>query len=115
MKQWLVIVGLLLMLLVAGFFVATNMIMPKAATAFVPVKWQNIPLGQNRNIVWEYLGSPDSTSGATDWWQHRLNDSKKYWLTVYYHDTVAKRYSIEYTVRLLGFHTCTEIRADSIP
>lgn len=115
MKKWLIIIGLLLLLLVCGFLVITRTIMPKAAKTFVPVKWQNIPLGQKRIVVHEYLGEPDSMLHNKDLWKHKLNNNKQYQLTIGYNaDSIARHYLIVYEVELLGISNTTEVSSDSL-
>jgi hypothetical protein len=115
MKKWLIITGLLLLLLVTGFLVITKTIMPKAAKTFVPVKWQNIPLGQKRIVVHQYLGEPDSVFNNIDLWKHKLNNAKQYQLSIAYDgDTTAVKYDIIYEVKLFGFSNTTEVSSDSL-
>jgi hypothetical protein len=115
MKKWLIIIGLLLLLLMGGFFVFTSWIMPKAAVTFLPAKWQNIPLGQKRITLHEYLDQPDSVSYSTDLWRHKLNNTKQYILNVGYGaDSTAINYNITYEVKVFGFINSTEVRSDSL-
>lgn len=116
MKKWLIIIGLLLLLFTAGFVVMLKVIMPKAAIAFVPVKWQNIPLGEKRIVLHEYLDKPLSVAKNTDHWEEKLGERKKYTLDIGYGpDSIAKNYSILYKIKLLGFSDVTTIKIDSIP
>lgn len=116
MKSWLVITGLLLLLLVAGFFTVTKLIMPQTAVAFLPAKWQNIPLGQKRNVVQHYLGEPIVISPGKDEWRQQLNESKRYVLSIQYSpDSIARRYDIVYQFKLLFFSDAVKVKSDSIP
>jgi hypothetical protein len=115
MRAWVVIIGLLSLLLIGGFLIAVKVVMPKAALTFLPGKWQNIPLGQKRMVVFGYLDKPDSTNGNNDTWYYKLNESKLYHLLVSYNtDTIAAKYSITYEVKFLGFSNSTELRTDSL-
>ena len=115
MKQWLIIIVLLLALFAGGFFLAVKLIMPKAAVTFIPAKWQNVPLRQHRNVVLHYFGEPDSTAGNTDIWKHKLSKAKQYSIVIDY-DTasVARKYIINYEVVVLGYRSTTEIITDSV-
>lgn len=115
MRNWLIIIGLLVLLLALGFFVFTSWILPKAAVKFVPVKWQNIPLGQKRITVHEYLDQPNGVSDSVETWQHELTSSKKYVLKIgYRQDSIAIKYRISYEVTFFGFANTTEVISDSI-
>jgi hypothetical protein len=115
MRAWLIIIGLLMLLLIGGFLVVTRVVMPKAAVTFLPAKWQNIPLGQKRLVVYQYLGKPDSIAGNNDLWYNKLNESKQYDLLVSYNaDSIAAKYSVTYKVNFLGFRNSTEVRTDSL-
>ena len=116
MKQWLIIAGLLLVLLAGGYLVFSKLIMPKAAEAFIPAKWRNIPLGQKRTVVYEYLGEPVKKGQVTDGWDQHINKSKKYVLLITFgQDSTAKKYGIHYEVEALGYTNVTNLSADSIP
>jgi hypothetical protein len=115
MRKWLIIIGLLLLLFVAGYFAVFKFMVPKVAASFMPVKWQNIPLGQKRTVLLEYLGTPDSSISNNDHWQQKINEMKKYVLDVKYNeDSVAVVYNINYEVDLLGFVQRTQVLADSL-
>ena len=116
MKKWMIITVLLLALLAGGFLTMFKVIMPRSATMLVPAKWRNIPLGQNRTIVHKYLGQPLAGNVAEDNWENKLNNNKRYVLTVRYNaDTIAGSYHIVYEVKLLGLTDITKVAADSFP
>lgn len=116
MKKWLIIIGLLLLLLIGGFLSVIKLVMPKAAITFVPVKWQNIPLGEKRTVTYEYLGEPLLSESNKDTWEHRLNNSKKYILNIEYNaDSAVKFYRIVYAINVFGFTDTTIVNSDSIP
>jgi hypothetical protein len=116
MKKWIIIIGLMLALLIGGYVVVFKLIVPKTAAAFIPVKWKNIPLGEKRVIVHEYLGKPASRGIGRDRWFHRLSDHKWYGLFLQYDTNMtAKKYRITYTVSWWKDSKTIEVMSDSIP
>jgi hypothetical protein len=115
MKQWLIIIGLLLLLLAGGYFAAMKMTLPKAARAFIPVKWQNVPLGQSKRIVHEYLGEPDTVINGKEYWRQQLNSMKQYVLGVTYSgDTMSAGYRVVYEVEIMGMKQVMDVQADTL-
>jgi len=114
MKKWIVIIGLMLALLIGGYVVVFKLIVPKTAEAFMPVKWQNIPIGQKKIAVSEYLGIPVRKNGNTYQWEQKINDRKRYVLDVTYNDTIAIRYSVFYEVKMFGFMQRSEISSATL-
>jgi hypothetical protein len=114
MKKWLIIIGLLLALFIGGYVVVFKLIVPKTAAAFMPVKWQHIPIGQKRVTVHEYLGIPLRKKGNTYQWEQKINDRKRYVLDVTYNDTIAVKYFVAYEVQILGFMQRSEISYDTL-
>lgn len=115
MKQWLIIIILLLLLFTGGYFFLFRMVAPKAARAFIPVKWQNIPLGEKKAIVHEYLGEPDTVIAGKEHWEQKLSSIKKYMLDVEYRgDTIALSYQVTYQAEVLGFKQSTDVYSDTL-
>jgi hypothetical protein len=115
MKKWLIIIVLLLLLLLGGFFFFVKTIAPKAAVVFIPIKWQNIPVGESKTVVLNYLGEPDTVIAATDHWEHKLNANKKYLLDIMYSgDTLCVSYKLTYNLNIFGFQQSTVIRSDTL-
>ncbi len=114
MKKWIVIIGLMLALLIGGYVVVFKLIVPKTAAAFMPVKWQNVPLGQKKSVVGEYLGIPVRKNGNSYQWEQKINDRKRYVLDVTYNDTIAIGYDVAYEVKILGWIQRSEIKSDSL-
>jgi hypothetical protein len=115
MKKWFIIIGVLSALFVGGYFAVFKTIVPKAASAFMPVKWQNIPIGQKRNAVHEYLGAPSIRDSNKDQWQQKINDLKRYVLEVTYNkDSVAINYDVAYEVEMFGIIQRSEISSDTL-
>lgn len=115
MKKWLIIIGLLLALFIGGYVAVFKLIVPKTAAAFMPVKWQNIPIGQKRNAVHEYLGAPSVRDSNKDQWQQKINDMKRYVLDVTYSkDSVAINYNVVYEVEMFGLIQRNKISSDTL-
>ena len=110
MKKWMVVAGLLAVLLVAGYFAIFKATVPSVAKAFTPLKWENIPIGEKRILVHEYLGLPDSVMPEKDLWFSPINDMKRYVLDItYQEDSIARDYSITYEVDLFGLKHESEV------
>lgn len=116
MRKWLIILLILMAVLSMGYYAMVKIVLPGAASAFVPVKWQNIPLGQQHRVFEQYLGVPDQRTGQNMQWISSLSANKRYLLNVEYAaDGIAKEYSIVYETYFLGFRRHYPIRKDSIP
>jgi hypothetical protein len=115
MKQLLIIIGLLLLLFIGGYIAVIKVTMPKAARAFIPVKWQNVPLGQNKKVMHEYLGEPDTVINGREYWEQHLSSMKKYVLDVAYRgDTASASYRVIYEVEIMGMKQVTDVQADTL-
>src|SRR5688572_12028447 len=114
MKKWIIIIGLMMALLIGGYVVVFKLIVPKTAAAFMPVKWQHIPLGQKKTVMHEYLGTPLRKAGNIYQWEQKIDNRKRYVLDVTYNDTIAIKYFVAYEVKVLGFIQRSEIKSDSI-
>lgn len=114
MKKWIIIFGLMLALLIGGYITVFKLIVPKTAAAFMPVKWQNVPIGQKKNAVSEYLGLPVRKKGNSYQWEQKINDRKRYVLDVSYNDTIAISYDVGYEVEMFGFTQRSEINSDTL-
>lgn len=82
MRKW---VRRLLITLLAGvglYLLLVFVFMPLGARLNKPYKWNNIPFGQSRDLVHDYLGTPDSIGRRDIWFVSRANG--KYRLEVYY-------------------------------
>ncbi|HEX6916297.1 MAG TPA: hypothetical protein VF145_13700 [Chitinophagaceae bacterium] len=106
---------LLLLLLAAGSFMIVRLVVSKGAPAFMPVKWQLVPLGEKPAVVYHYLGAPLSRNGRTSHWEARLHRRKKYTLDVRFNDSVAVYYRVRYMARFAGIGFEQTVAADSIP
>lgn len=74
---------LITLLAAAGFYLLVVFVfMPIGARLNKPYRWKNIPFGQSRDLVHEYLGTPDSIGRRDIWFVSRGNG--KYRLEVYY-------------------------------
>jgi hypothetical protein len=115
MKNWVIIVLFLFLFLLGGFFFFIKTIAPRAAAVFIPIKWQNIPLGESKTVVHNYLGEPDTVIAANDHWEHKLNANKKYLLDIMYSgDTLCVSYKLTYNLNIVGFQQSTVIRSDTL-
>jgi hypothetical protein len=115
MKKWLIIIAVLLVILIGAYLAIFKMAVPKAAEAFIPLKWQNIPLGQSKTVVHHYLGEPDTVVNGKEYWEQHLNSAKKYVLDVeYLKDTISGSYRVNYEVEILGFNQATEVKSDTL-
>ncbi len=83
-------------ILVGLWLIYFEAIVPFAAKANIPYRWQNIPLGQKRNIVHDYLGAPSINKWNIkgDEWNQRKNKNRIFLNVTYNPDTTAKRYRI---------------------
>lgn len=96
----------LLVLLAFAIFV----IVPEAVSITLPYRWDNIPVGQKRFVLHQYLGEPaKSTSSLAEknneeWIAKRENG--EYVLTVFYNpkDSVATNYKLVFDYHLWFFH-----------
>lgn len=71
--------------------------LPYAAKANIPARWHNIPLGQKRMIVHEYLGLPSvghSWDVKADFWFRKVKKNSLHLEIRYNMDTAAAGYKI---------------------
>jgi len=87
------------------FGIAVFVIVPRAAGISLPYHWANIPLGQPRTLVHQYLGKPsDTTQALTDGWVAK-RENGDYQLTLTYNsDSVSTAYKLYFNYHLGFFH-----------
>lgn len=95
-KKLVVRVLAIVAILVSMWLIYFEAIVPFAAKANIPYRWQNIPLGQKRTVVHQYLGKPmiDAWDVKGDEWNQRKNKNSIFLNITYNPDTTAKRYRI---------------------
>lgn len=104
-----------LLLLSAGYVLVFELIVPKASIIFAPAKWQNIPLGEKRQIIYDYIGMPGQQAKDGDTWEAHLKKNKKYILHISYKgDSTAVSCKLSYAVKLFWIEKITLIKSDSL-
>jgi hypothetical protein len=104
MNKWLIAVIVIVITLVVGYLAIFQWVVPNAARAFIPSRWQNVPLGEKKSMVHEYLGAPVNIHNGREHWEQRIGPAKKYLLDVEYRvDTLSAGYEVRYAVKILGF------------
>lgn len=94
-SRWLIAFLFLAAFITAAYLLSFDFLVPRTAGFGVPKRWRNIPLGQTRESVHEYLGTPTGERAASELWNAGTN-TKQYQLIVYFPDSVATGYSIRY-------------------
>lgn len=116
-KKKLIIRSFIIIAILVGLWLLYfEAIVPFAAKANIPYRWQNIPLGQKRAVFHEYLGEPaiGMWDVKGDEWSKRTNRNSVFLNVGYSSDTVAKHYRIGF-VYTHWFGTRTYIlKRDSI-
>ena len=110
------VLSLVIALLVLLAF-AILVIVPEAVSITLPYRWDNIPVGQKRFVVHQYLGEPAKSSSSLaeknneEWIVKRENG--EYVLTIYYDakDSVATDYNLVFDYRLWFFHKQYDLSA----
>lgn len=93
-KKLVVRVIAIIAVLACMWLIYFEAIVPFAAKVNIPYRWQNIPLGQKRMVVHEYLGKPLAEGVKGDEWNQRKNKNSIFLNISYNSDTTAKRYRI---------------------
>lgn len=114
MRTSLIIAGLLLLLLFAGYYIFTKTAEPSAIELFMPAKLHTIPIGENRTVVYDYLGTPQQTRGNEAKWIFPLNDNKRYVLAGFFRDSILAKYTLTYEVDLFGYTRERLLKADTL-
>lgn len=97
-KRIAVVLVILLAIIAVIYYLAFDVIVPKAAAFTIPQKWRMVPLSEPRETVRSYFGEPlpESNLANGDVWANG-SKGKMYFLTVYYlNDSIAVGYSIHY-------------------
>lgn len=83
-------------ILVGLWFLYFETVVPYVAKANIPYRWQNIPLGQKRFVVHEYIGEPgiDAWNVKGDEWTKNVKANRVFLNIRYNSDTIAIRYRI---------------------
>ena len=107
MKPKLQYTLVLLIALLILFAFAVFVIIPRAVALTLPYRWDNIPVGQKRFVVHQYLGEPiknNSSDTSEEWIAKRENGDYK--LTVFYNpkNSVASHYKLVFDYHLSFFH-----------
>jgi len=112
-------IGSLVVLLIAGLMYAFVyfIVIPKVATALIPLKWRNISPGQKRESYYAYLGRSGTTNKlkykGDFWWEKTGNYN--FYLNIYYNaDTIAKFVHICYKFNNGLFERTEDIVIDSL-
>ncbi|HWB27811.1 MAG TPA: hypothetical protein VG738_20200 [Chitinophagaceae bacterium] len=79
-------------------------LIPRAAAITLPYRWGNIPVGQPKAVVHQYLGNPASSIPGTDTWR-ASRESGEYELDLTYGtDSLAASYKLYFNYHLGFFH-----------
>jgi hypothetical protein len=82
MSKWSKRVLYTVLAAIGFYFLVIFIFMPIGARLNKPYKWKTLPFGQSRQLVHNYLGTPDSIGLRDVWFVTRGNG--KYRLEVYY-------------------------------
>ncbi|MDE3252919.1 MAG: hypothetical protein KGO92_08930 [Bacteroidota bacterium] len=102
MKRKIVFWIILSALLIWGLWLFLfSWVVPKMSYAAIPQKWKHLPVMQSRNILHDYLGTPEELSGTNNRETWIAGSSaKQYRLSVYYlNDTLVGSYAIHYRLQ----------------
>lgn len=105
----------LLALLLATFFFALFVAVPRAASVTLPYRWNGVPLGARREVLLQYLGQPVRGGGEAtgdDWMARRSNGS--YLMQVEYRDSLSAHYRLLFNYRLGWIRKTYLLREDSL-
>jgi hypothetical protein len=115
MRKILAVAIFVCSLTIIGYLVIFKIVVPRAASAFIPTRWQNVPLGQPKTVMHHYLGDPDTTINGKEYWEHEVTASKKYVLDVAYrYDSVSASYRVNYKIEWLGLEKLTELKSGTL-
>ncbi len=89
---------------------------PKAAALTIPHRWNNIPVGQKRSTLYQYLGKPINADTnfilKYDEWEAR-RENGEYVLTVFYNnDTASNSYALIFNYHAGFFHKAYLLREE---
>ncbi len=105
MKRKLKIVLIIVFLLAVSYYFTFELAIPFAAGTSIPPRWNNVPLGQKRSIVHEYLGDPVGGPQNSSWdikgdqWRQNVKENTVFLNISYDTDSTAKRYRIGFVYR----------------
>jgi len=116
MKSKYKLIAVIVVLIGIAYWFVFELMIPFAAKANIPYRWQNIPLGQKRIVVHEYLGSP-RINGAQlkgDQWSKDIKANKIFINVGYNSDTVASNCRIGFVYNYWFGKRIYYLKQDSI-
>ena len=109
MKNKMTYLYVLLIALVAILAFTFFVVVPKVAMITLPYKWNHVPLGQKRDLAWQYFGKPVNADTLftifkkDEWLAKRSNG--EYELTLSYgKDTTVQQYTLQFHYNLGLIH-----------
>ncbi len=116
MKRRIKITIIFFILIGLAYYFFFEIAVPFVAQTNIPIKWNNIPLGQNRIAVHEYLGKPriEYWDIKGDEWTKKAKRNTIFLNIGYNNDTIATRYRIGFIYRNWFGEKLYYLRRDTI-
>ncbi len=115
MKKWIKYFIVFIVFMAGLYILSLYYAVPKLAEATIPLLWKKIPLGQKRDMIYEYLGDPSYTVSSKGAFWHSYSNKNLYKLQVICNkDTVISEYRIYYYYKIFGYQRELLLRRDTL-